>query len=97
MAKDILSDAYVLMHPTRYQIIQILKEAEGPLYIAQIADKLQIDDKLASFHLSVLSKHGFVQSEFRLENPPRGGPKALKYYTLTEKVDQTLARIKEML
>ena len=81
--------AYPLSHPARASIIKFLKK-EDKAYIAQIGKALGLNERLVSFHLSVLSSGGFVQSEYGLSNPSTNPPRAVRYYRLTEKVDKTL-------
>ncbi len=81
--------AYPLSHPARASIIKLLKK-EGKAYIAQLAEELGLSERLISFHLSVLSSGGFVESEYGLSNPGKNPPRVVRYYHLTEKVDETL-------
>ncbi len=81
--------AYPLSHPARASIIKFLKK-EKKAYITQIAKALELNERLISFHLSVLSKGGFAESEYGLSNPSTNHPRAVRYYHLTEKVDKTL-------
>lgn len=80
---------YPLSHPARASIIKLLK-SQGRAYIAQIARKLGLSERLVSFHLSVLSGGGFVESEYGLSNPGKNPARVVRYYSLTEKVDKTL-------
>ena len=92
-------DLSILLFPTRYEIYRKLKEAGEPLYASEIAEKIGVDRKLISFHLSSLERHGFVTSEFGVQNkpPPTGPPKAVRYYTLTSKADTVLREFKDKL
>lgn len=95
--KETLSEeAYALVHPTRYKIVKLLRSKEK-LYIAQIAKKLELNPKVASFHLTVLANYGFVDGDYGLKNPKKGAPKAVKYYRLTNKVDQVLSKLRKEL
>lgn len=90
------TSVYVLSHPVRAAIIQVLREKERA-YIAQIAQELGLEDRLVSFHLSVLSTSGFVESEYGLSNPQVQPPRAVRYYCLTPKVDKALREFTEAL
>lgn len=83
-------DAYILMHPLRRKIVEILKKKE--CYTTAIAKDLGIETKerLVGFHLTILEKNGFVVGEFGLANPVTSTPKAVKYYRLTDKAVLTL-------
>jgi len=83
-------DISILLFPTRYNIYKVLKEAGTPLYAQQIGDKLGLDRKLVSFHLAILEQNGFVISNYGVANPSKGAPKAVRYYTLTEKADKVI-------
>jgi len=80
----------LLLYPTRYDIYLALKNSEGPMYASKIARELGIDRKLVSFHLSALEKYGFVTSEVGIANPEKGAPKAVKYYSPTDKADRII-------
>jgi len=80
----------ILTYPTRYDIYLTLKNSKQPMYASQIARELGIDRKLVSFHLSALEKHGFVTSDIGIANPENTSPKAVKYYTITDKADKII-------
>lgn len=84
---------HILIHPIRYQIVRSIRE-KGRLYINQMADMLDIDRKVVSFHLSTLSQYGFVESEYEVLKIPHSKGKAAKYFRLTDKVDEVLANVK---
>lgn len=81
--------AYVLSHPVRAAIIEGLKKKQKA-YIAQVANELGLSERLVSFHLSILSTAGFVESEYGLSNPRGTPPRAVRYYHVTPKVDEVL-------
>lgn len=75
-------------HPKRLEILKTLAGSTRPLYIAEIAEK--INEKTArntSFHLMGLAERGLVEGKFAEvtvpENPSLG--RAAKFYSLTEK------------
>jgi len=86
-------DAYMIMHPLRRKIIEEL--TESPSYTAKIARDLGMKGKerLLGFHLTILAMHGFIEGEFQLANPATSTPKAVKYYTLTDKTTTTLKEL----
>lgn len=86
---------YILMQPTRQKIVRLLQTSE-PMYIEQIADKINEDRRVVSFHLATLAENGFVEGEYRLieaatKNPGRG--RGGKFYKLTPKVAEVTARL----
>lgn len=83
------SGVYVLSHPVRRAVIEVLKKKQKA-YIAQIANELGLSGRLVTFHLSILSTAGFVESEYGLSNPRGTPPRAVRYYHVTPKVDKVL-------
>ena len=90
-------DLSILLFPTRYNIYNTLKNSKKRLYASQIAEKIGVERKLVSFHLSSLERNGFVTSEFDVQNDPpeEGPPKAVRYYTLTDKAEKLLTELVE--
>lgn len=84
-----LGDIYILSHPARSRIVRFLKD-EQRAYISEIAKAMGLSERLVSFHLSMLSTAGFVESEYGLSNPAKNPPRMVRYYELTPKVDETL-------
>ena len=96
---ELLRDLFVLFQPMRWKIVKVLKEAGEPLYIKEIAKRLNEDWKKVSFHLSKLADSGFVVGEFRSIERPSNNPgygRAGKFYKLTKKVDEVLSRLEEI-
>jgi len=93
---DEYSEDYVLIHPLRRKIIDMLQNGEA--YITGIARKLGMGskDRLIGFHLKVLEKNGFVTGRYDLENPTEI-PIIVRYYSLTPKTNETLLRLAENL
>ena len=87
---------YVLMQPTRQKIIRLLKESNKPLYVREIADKIDESERNTSFHLSTLAEKGFVDGEYREIGPSSHHSlvtnKAAKFYKLTPKVESISKR-----
>ena len=87
-----LRRAYVLSHPARASIVKVLRKS-GKAYIRQIAQTLELSDRLVSFHLSMLATEGFVKSEYGLSNPTKNPPRVVRYYELTDGVSQVLEEL----
>lgn len=85
-----LGDAYTLSHPVRASIVKHLRKEKG--YSRKIARDLGLSDRLVGFHLSILSKGGFVSSEYALSNPAKNPSRVVRYYSLTDKVNVTLKK-----
>ena len=64
--------------PNRLRIYALVESSEKPMYARQIAKKLKIERRLASFHLSWLEKHGYITGEFGVY--PSRIPRAVRYY-----------------
>jgi len=99
LGEELARDLFVLLQPTRWKIIGALKKSKEPLYIREIADKVGEDWKVVSFHLSALADAGFVEGEFRIIERPKSNPgfgRAGKFYKVTKKVDEVMARVDEL-
>ncbi len=86
-----------MLHPERLKLYKALKEAGKPLFINELAEKLKIERRLVSYHLSTLELHGFVKSEFKVIQPPHSKGKAGRFYQLTEKADTVIPKLIEAL
>ena len=90
MIDDLLELGHVLLHPIRFKIVKLIRKNDK-LYVNQMAEMLNIDRKLISFHLSTLNQYGFVKSEYEILEQSHSKGKAAKYYQLTNKVDNVLS------
>ena len=102
---EVLRKAYVLMHPMRYRIAQLLLK-HGRMYINQIAREIakimggRSEDyrKLVAHHLLVMTRYGLVISEYGLrQGPPTdetGRPVIVNYFKLTPEAKKILSKIK---
>jgi DNA-binding transcriptional ArsR family regulator len=101
-AESVVKDAFELIQPTRFMIYRNLKahsasDLGSGMYAGQIAEELERDRKLISFHLAALEELGLVESDFKVTEPTNGTPKAARYYWLTDKADQVLKEFKKQL
>jgi predicted ArsR family transcriptional regulator len=90
---------YILMQPTRQKIVKLLRSSE-PLYIEQIAEKINEDRRSVSFHLATLAENGIVEGEYRLienatKNPGRG--RGGKFYKLTPRAVEVIEKLNTVL
>ena len=91
----LVKEAHVLLHPIRFRIIELL--AEKPMHINSISKALEgKKKKLVSYHLDILEEYGFVTSEYEISEQPKSKGKALKKYSVTDKVEEVLSGIKKM-
>jgi DNA-binding transcriptional ArsR family regulator len=89
-----LQDAHVLLHPVRYRIVELL--SEKPMYINAITRELGEEDRrFVSYHLKTLEEYGFLSSKYEISELPKSKGKSLKIYSVTEKVEQTIAKLRE--
>lgn len=95
--ESVLRAAETLFHPLRYKIVEALKVDPNGLYINQLADRMQADRQLVSFHLLTLASEGYVEGEYQIAKKPASKGKAVKVYRLTEKVDEAFKAIRKEL
>jgi predicted ArsR family transcriptional regulator len=94
--KDFMDDAHTLMHPIRFQLVELLG-AEGQLYINELAKALGEKRRLVSHHLDVLEDYGFVVSRYEISEKPGTIGRGLRIYQVTPKVAEVRAALKKML
>ena len=97
MSKEILKEAALLFHPVRYKIVETLRREKTPMYIDEIAGKINEDRRLVSFHLSTLEDKGLAKSEFKVIKKAQSKGKAGRFYTLTPRVDVVLTELAKMI
>ncbi len=93
--ENVIEEGLILLHPERWKLIKALREIKEPLFIGELAEKLKMDRRLVSYHLSTLEQHGFVKSEFKIIEPPRSKGKAGRFYQLTTKTDDIIPKLIE--
>jgi DNA-binding transcriptional ArsR family regulator len=91
----LVKEAHVLLHPIRFRIVELL--VEKPMHINSISKALEgKKKKLVSYHLDILEEYGFVTSEYEISEQPKSKGKALKKYSVTDKVEEVLLGLKKM-
>jgi len=95
--EDPLDLAYLMLHPVRRRIIDIMRSKGSPVYVARVANKLNINPKVASFHIAMLLRYKLVEGRWGTAETGKGGERAVKYYSLTEKAREAMRRAKEWL
>ena len=88
---------YLMLHPVRRRIVDVMRSKNSPVYIARVADELGIGPKLASFHMAMLLQYKLVEGKWGTAKTGKGGERAVKYYSLTEKAREAMRRAKEWL
>jgi len=88
MSDDTIREGTTMLHPVRWKILTVLKAKGIEMYIDQIADAVNEDRRLVSFHLGTLQELGFVESEFKVVQEPRSKGKAGRFFKLTPKFDK---------
>lgn len=83
---------HVVTHPVRYKILKLFQAEGTELFISQIAEKIGINNRLASFHLGALLQHGLVEGQWQVSKVPRSKGKAVKYYKITTKASTVLTQ-----
>ncbi|HJR85236.1 MAG TPA: transcriptional regulator [Nitrososphaeraceae archaeon] len=98
-AKEKTNDAYeivyVATHPTRSNILTQLESQK--MYASKLEDKINVDRKIISFHLSKLEKAGLVASEYGLMTSSKTRPMAVRYYSLTTEGEKMVKKLKAIL
>lgn len=60
--------AKLVMHPTRYNILQTLNKASEPLFVEQIAEAIKEHPRLVSHHLNILQETGLIDCKYEIAN-----------------------------
>jgi DNA-binding MarR family transcriptional regulator len=88
--------AGIVLHPTRYQIIQCLSNNDEPLFVDQIAKEVNIHPRMVSHHLDVLEKMELVESKYELVTVNDSKRRiAARFSKLLPKTFEVLKDIKE--
>jgi DNA-binding transcriptional ArsR family regulator len=80
---QVMEDAHVLMHPTRYRIAELLSEKS--MNIHELSEALGKEERLVFYHLSILEEHGFVNGNFKTLQEANFKEIATKRYGMTKK------------
>lgn len=84
------------MHPARFQILRVLREAKEPMYIDQIAKETKINARMVSHHLDVLEEQGLASSEYKLVDASGSKRKvAVRLCSATQKAEEVIKNIQE--
>jgi len=89
--EDKVKSIHLLTHPIRYKIVSALRRSPGSMFIAQMAEAIDVNPRLVSFHLGVLLEKGYVEGDWQVSLLPRSKGKAVKNYKLTQKAIEDLS------
>ena len=95
---DFIGDgtAGLLMQPSRFKILQLLRQSKEPQFVEKIAKALDIHPRMVSHHLDILQDQGLIESNYGLvnvEGSKRGV--AVRLCSATTKADEVLRQIRE--
>jgi DNA-binding transcriptional ArsR family regulator len=91
---DTYETIYVAMHPTRLNILFQLESEK--VYASKLEEKINVNRKIISFHLSKLEKAGLVASEYGLMTS-KTRPMAVRYYSLTTEGEKMVKKLKSII
>jgi DNA-binding transcriptional ArsR family regulator len=92
---DVYETIYVATHPTRSNILSQLESEKT--YASKLEEKISVDRKIISFHLSKLEEVGLVASEYGLMTSSKTRPMAVRYYSLTTEGEKMVKKLKAIL
>jgi DNA-binding transcriptional ArsR family regulator len=91
---DTYETVYVATHPTRLNILFQLESEK--VYASKLEEKINVNRKIISFHLSKLEKAGLVASEYGLMTS-KTRPMAVRYYSLTTEGEKMVKKLKSII
>ena len=80
---QLMAEAHVLLHPTRYKIAELL--SEKTMHLRELSAALGKEKRLVSYHLFILEEHGFVNGELKMHVASNANEIRTKHYGVTEK------------
>ena len=92
---SLVTDAHVLLHPIRFRIVELLPEK--PLHINKISIAMGVERRLVTYHLEMLEESGFLTSKYEISEEKKSKGKALRIYTVTDKVAKVISELKKEL
>ncbi|HUV02805.1 MAG TPA: winged helix-turn-helix domain-containing protein [Desulfobacteria bacterium] len=95
LEEKLVKDAHVLLHPIRFRILELLKEK--PMHINAISIAMGMERRLVTYHLAILEEYGFLTSKYEISLEKKSKGKALRIYTVTDKVAKVISELKKEL
>ena len=80
---QLMVEAHILLHPTRYKIAELL--SEKTMHLRELSVALGKEKRLVSYHLFILEEHGFVNGELKMHGASDAQEGRTKHYGVTEK------------
>lgn len=91
---ELLEDSHIFLQPERYRIMEQL--AERPMHISELSRALGEERRLVAYHLLALEDCGFVTSKYVISELDKSKGKALRVFTVTDKVAEVKAALKKL-
>jgi DNA-binding transcriptional ArsR family regulator len=88
-----LEDSHIFLHPIRYRPVELI--AEQPRHVNALSSALGLERRLATYYLATLEERGFVTSKYEISEQDKTKGKALRLYTVTDKVTEVKAKLKK--
>jgi len=95
LEEKLVKDAHVLLNPIRFRIVELL--VEKPMHISELSRALGVERRLVTYHLITLEERGFVKSKYEISEQGKSKGKALRVYTVTDKVKRLKEELKREL
>jgi DNA-binding transcriptional ArsR family regulator len=92
---ELWDDSRTFLHPVRRRILELL--AEKLMNINAISIALSMERRLVAHHLFTLEDWGYVKSRYAILQSDKSKGKALRVYTVTDKVVEVKAELKKTL
>jgi predicted transcriptional regulator len=93
LEEKLVTDAHVLLHPIRFMIVELL--VEKPLHINAISKAMGMERRLVTYHLEMLEESGFLTSKYEISEEKKSKGRALRKYTVTDKVANVISELKK--
>jgi len=84
------------MHPSRFLILNCLRDATDPMYVDEISKKTEINPRMVSHHLDVLEEQELVKCNYEMQ-PVNNSRRTMtvRLCQITEKALEVFTDIKE--
>lgn len=89
---ETVKDAHTLLHPIRFRIVELL--TEKPLHISALSKEMGEERRLVVYHLLTLEEAGFVASKYEISEAPKSRGRAVRIYSVTDKVRAVIDKVK---
>ena len=90
---ELWDDSRTFLHPVRCRILELL--AEKLMNLNAISLALNLERRLVAHHLFTLEDCGFVKSRYAILQQDKAKGKAIRLYTVTNKLADVRAKLKK--